>query len=370
MNISAIDVLELIDDGDTVVPGMTFALPEGVGTTQYFNPSTNKVTPDYAQLHDSGTPIRIYPTCYSSRKGAFIQPDTDTVKWYLNSTASEENRILPSGGTENDTSHALSTDERFEISTYSVSGNTYPCLVIKGNLASTTNLTDVLIYCQFTYNNLTITCHATISVKETTGDLYQVLISSISENGMSDTVIDNEGEWLRLTAYLQLNGETVKDVSGTFNWLRATTTGNEVVSHVAGKTAISTQDGSSVKNNVLTLYESGVQGVEEYFAEIAYGNTTYRGSIQVSDVREPYYIEIGRNLVSSFVKESQTVVYTPSVYQRKNGQIDSGWSFTFRCTDDNDFSQQESGDSFEVSGQKVKQYGTLHVHITATKDGV
>ena len=34
MNISAIDALEAIVDGDTIVPGMNFVLPSGVGTTQ------------------------------------------------------------------------------------------------------------------------------------------------------------------------------------------------------------------------------------------------------------------------------------------------------------------------------------------------
>ncbi len=42
MNISQIDTLEAIIDGDTIVPGMSFVLPAGVGTTQYYNPSTKK----------------------------------------------------------------------------------------------------------------------------------------------------------------------------------------------------------------------------------------------------------------------------------------------------------------------------------------
>ena len=35
MDISAIDTLEAIIDGDTVVPGMNFVLPAGIGKTQY-----------------------------------------------------------------------------------------------------------------------------------------------------------------------------------------------------------------------------------------------------------------------------------------------------------------------------------------------
>lgn len=54
MDISAIDTLEAIVDGDTIVPGMNFVLPSGVGKTQYYNPSTKVCTPDYSQR-----PIRL-----------------------------------------------------------------------------------------------------------------------------------------------------------------------------------------------------------------------------------------------------------------------------------------------------------------------
>lgn len=56
MDISAIDTLEAIVDGDTIVPGMNFVLPSGVGKTQYYNPSTKVCTPDYSKTR----PIRLF----------------------------------------------------------------------------------------------------------------------------------------------------------------------------------------------------------------------------------------------------------------------------------------------------------------------
>lgn len=59
MDISAIDTLEAIVDGDTIVPGMNFVLPSGVGKTQYYNPSTKVCTPDYSKTANQITLIRL-----------------------------------------------------------------------------------------------------------------------------------------------------------------------------------------------------------------------------------------------------------------------------------------------------------------------
>jgi hypothetical protein len=362
MYISAIDTLECLEDGDTIVPGMSFALPEGVGTTQYYNPNNQQVTPDYAALYKAGTPIIIYPTCYSSGKGVFIEPVDKSWQWYINSPESEENRILDSVGS------TTVRDARFEASTYTISGKTYPCLKITQNLASSTNLNDVIIYCKFTYNGMTITCHATISVKETTGDLYEVLISCLNDKDESDTVLDNDNETLTLTAYLQCNGVTVTTGTGEFTWKRATASGDVNASGTTGA-KIYTTEGSNFANNKIELADAAIQGTEEYFAEIVYNGVTYRGGIQVADVHDPYFIEIGRSTTSTLIKESQEVTYTPQVFSRSTGKSDSGWTFAFRATNDNDYTYQQSGVSeFSVSGKDVKKYGQIHVHITATKD--
>jgi hypothetical protein len=357
MNISAIDTLECIADGDTIVPGMSYALPAGVGTTQYYNPSDNSVTPSYT----SANPVILYPTCYSSGKGTYIEPDANSYQWYLNSPQSEENRILDSKGA------TTTRDARFEASTYTVSGKTFPCLKIVDNLASSTNLNDVLIYCTFTYGGLSVTCHGTIAVKETTGDLYNVLINCVNTEGLNDTVIDYDTEYLALTASLQNNGVTVSDATGAVKWLRATAAGNTQVTHTTGVSEISTTGNTKLTDDKLVLYDAAVEGVEEYFAEVVYNGITYRSGIQVADIHDPYYIEIGRNLTSSLVKESQEVVYTPSVINRSTGKAESGWTFTFLATDHNGYSVQQSGvTTFKISGADIKKYGTICVHITAT----
>ncbi len=362
MNISAIDTLECIADGDTIVPGMSFALPVGVGTTQYYNPSDNSVTPSYS----AANPVIIYPTCYSSGKGVFIEPDANSWQWYLNSPQSEENRILDSAGS------STSRDARFVAGTYTTgtttTSNTFPCLKIVGNIASDKNLSDTLIYCTFTYNGLKVTCHGTISVKETTGELYNVLINCVNSENVSDTIIDNDTEYLVLTAYLQNNGVTVSDASGAVKWLRATPEGSTVVENETGVHEISKTGNTKLTDDRLVLYDAAVEGVEEYFAEITYNGVTYRGGIQVSDIHDPYYIEIGRNLTSSLVKESEEVVYTPSVINRSTGKAESGWAFTFLATDHNGYSyQQSSVTTFKVSGADIKKYGKICVHISATK---
>lgn len=351
--------MECVADGDTIVPGMTFALPVGIGTTQYFNPSSNEVSPDYTKLE---TKILVYPTCYSSGKGVFIEPDAGSWQWYINSPESEDNALLATKGVTS----GVTKDARFEASSYTISGKTFPALKIVGNLASEDNPNDVVLYCKFTYGGMSITCHATIAVKETTGSLYEVVISCMNNNNQSDTVIDNATEYLVLSAFLQRNGVAVA-VTNTWKWLHATTTGNVEVVHKADQTEISGE-----KNYMLKLYDAGVEGNEEYFAEIDYNGVTYRKGIQVADVHDPYYIELGRDVTSTLIKETQDVTYSPTVYNRSTGKVETkyAWSYAFAATDNdgNTVSQQAAGKgtTFTVHGSDVKKYGSLTVRITAT----
>ncbi len=128
MDISAIDTLEAIVDGDTIVPGMNFALPSGVGTTQYFNPSTGECTPDYSQ---SKNQIILYPYCYSSSSGKFIVPDSGQEMWYFDNPDSESSQILETKGGEVVSKYS----NLFQKTTYSVNNQVFPALKIIGNLA-------------------------------------------------------------------------------------------------------------------------------------------------------------------------------------------------------------------------------------------
>lgn len=352
MNISAIDALEAIVDGDTIVPGMNFVLPSGVGTTQYYNPSTGKCTPHYPD-----TPIVLYPYCYSSSTGKFLVPSSKDMMWYLNDPDSSSSQILTAKGG----SVADKFKDRFEVTTYTVNNQTFPALKIKGNLASADNLNDVVIYFKSTFNDMEVTCHGDISVKESVGDIFDILINCMNESGVADTVIDNSSEYLVLSASLQNCGEDVS-ATGTWSWMRATSSGLVAVSHVAGVSEL------SADAKTLKLFDGAIEGTEEYFACVTHNGTAYKKGIQVCDTHDPYYINVGRSQAGNLVKQSDTVTYTPQVLARSTRAVQSGWSFSFVLRDnDGSVIRSSSGTTFSVEGAEVHEYGGLNIHISASK---
>ena len=322
---SAIDALEAIVDGDTIVPGMNFVLPAGVGTTQYYNPSTGQCTPDYGDK-----PIMLYPYCYSSSTGKFVVPSSEQMMWYL--------------------------------ATYTVNGQVFPALKVKGNIASADALNDVTVYFKSSFNDMEVTCHGSISIKESVGDMFDILINCVNESGTNDTVIDNESEYLVLSASLQNCGFGVS-TSKPWSWMRATTGGLVAVSTVAGVSEIS-NDGKTLK-----LYDGAIEGTEEYFACVEHNGTTYRKGIQVCDTHDPYFINVGRSQAGNLVRQGDTVTYTPQVLARSSRAVQSGWKFSFVARD-NDGSivrQASNVSAFVVEGSEVHEHGGLNIHISASK---
>lgn len=355
MNISAIDTLEAILDGDTIVPGMSFVLPAGVGTTQYYNPSTKACTPDYSKAANQ---IILYPTNYSSTYGKFLVPDSGTEQWYYDNPESDNAAILDAAGGD-------VTDEwagLFEKTTYSVNNQTFPALKIIGNLASADSLNDIKIFCKAKYNGMEVLCNGLIGIKETVGSLFDILINCVNEEGANDTVIDNDSEYLVLTADFQDAGVSVAP-TGAYSWKKATADGLTDVSHAAGVTELSNS------NKTLKLYDGAVEGTEEYFCKVVHNGVTYLKGIQVSDTHDPYYIQIGRSTQSNMIKRSESVTYVPAVLARSNRAIQTGWDFSFRVLDNQGVSKKDASGvaSFTVTGEEVFANNGTNVHIIATK---
>ena len=350
---SAIDALEAIVDGDTIVPGMNFVLPTGVGTTQYYNPSTGQCTPDYGDK-----PIMLYPYCYSSSTGKFVVPSSEQMMWYLNDPEASSSQILTAkGGVVADKFKDI-----FELATYTVNGQVFPALKVKGNIASADALNDVTVYFKSSFNDMEVTCHGSISIKESVGDMFDILINCVNESGTNDTVIDNESEYLVLSASLQNCGFGVS-TSKPWSWMRATTGGLVAVSTVAGVSEIS-NDGKTLK-----LYDGAIEGTEEYFACVEHNGTTYRKGIQVCDTHDPYFINVGRSQAGNLVRQGDTVTYTPQVLARSSRAVQSGWKFSFVARD-NDGSivrQASNVSAFVVEGSEVHEHGGLNIHISASK---
>lgn len=352
MNISAIDHLETYEDGDVITPGMGVSLPEGQGMVQYFNPSTGICTPDYT---DTSKQIILYPQAYSSSVGSFVVPDIEVMQWYLNTPEIDSAAILDDNGNVK----SIYAD-RFEKTTYTVNNKTFPAIKIIGNLASSTSLSDKTIYFRSTFNGKLATCKQDINIEPSTGSQFEVVVNCVNESGVNDYVIDNDTEFLILNSFFQDAGNAV--VPSSYSWEKLTVNGYSPVVHSAGVTEIS-NGGKTLK-----IFESGIDGIEEYVAVITYNGKQYRKGIQVADTHDPYYVVLGRNVDSNIIGVNDTVTYTPSVKRRSDQAIQSGWAFSFLTyKNDGTVIDNTSGTTKTILGSDIKTNGGTNVKITATK---
>ena len=357
--ISAIDHLECIIDGDTLVPGMGYVLPTGVGLTQFVNISgTSPVsTPSYKDH-----PISLYPQVYSSSTGKMLVPDPGTIQWFVGNPEVSANAILTTPGTA---SVKGSFNSVFAVGSTTVNGQTFPALRVIGNLyGNLCQFGDITIYARASYNGIQVTSHANLKVQQSVGEIYAVLIDSVNEDGASDTVIDNDSELLQLTAHLQVNGGDVT-TSSSWKWFHADNSGALVeVTHVPGVTEI-----SGNKNQKLTIYDAAVDGTDEYFARITHNGATHTAGITLYDTHDPYYINLGRSQNSNVVRPTDTLEYNPSVIRRSDGTVQSGWNFQYRAYTmaGSPVGSTVTGSKYTVSGATVKDNGGLTIRISATK---
>jgi hypothetical protein len=364
---SAIDTLQAIVDGDTIVPRMGFSLPSGVGTTQYYNPSTKVCTPSYT---DSSKQILLYPSCYSSNLGKIIVPTSG--KWYYNNPDSEEAAITDDDGNVRDKFKAyFQSKDNNGLLTYVVNGQTFPALKIIGNLAGENHPInsynqDIAIYYKGTFNEVAATCHGDIAIRETVGDVYEVLLNAVNEGGDSDTVIDSDSEYIKITAQLLLNGTQISNENITWAWKKVarSNSGFETVTTVDGVSKLSDN------NSVLTVYDAAVEGTEEFFAVATYNGNTYQKGIEICDTHDPYYIDVTRSTASNLIRETETVTYKPIVRKRTGEAVNqSEWSLGYALLHGQDKLSDgnvDSNGSFSVEGKLVKEYGEITVYIEAS----
>jgi hypothetical protein len=344
---SAIKRLYAYEDGDTITPAMGVSIDTGYGLVQYWNPTTKAVVNTDFSVHNA----TLYPQPYSSQKGAIVIPETEGQQWYYNNI-SDEGAILENGAVKSKFA------DRFSIGTKQVNGKTFPCLVIIGNLATEDDHTDKYIYYSSTYDGKAFTCQQLIPIQSSVGDAYSVLISIEGEDGSGDNVLSNDNDWVKATANLQLVGQNVTGaMSIVFQKLVGSTW--QDISNVSGLSEIGT--------NTCKLYNAAVEGVEMIRAKITYGGKDYYGFYEVSDVHDPYYIDVGCNIAGDAVKSGETATFTPVVYDRSSGEVSTGWTFTYTLTKKTDGSVITDFDETALTYDNIKSVGGVIVRIEATK---
>lgn len=355
MNISGIDTLYAYDDGDVITPGMGVSITAGHVLAQYYDPQIKKVSADSDFTISANQPT-IYPQAFSAKMASYIVPAAAGQQWYYNNLGSDSAGILDASGNVKSAYSKL-----FSKTTYMVNGKTFPALKIIGNLCSAEDLTSKVLYYQSSYDGKQIICKIDIPINVSVGTPYEVAISCVNEAGANDTVIDNDAEWLQLTAYL--NAANTEVSASSYKWKKLDGTTWKDISSQSGLYTIS-NNGKTLK-----VFDAGLNGIESFRAVITYNSKTYTKTIVLSDTHDPYYIDKGRNIAGQSIKKTETVIYTPKVYDRSNGALQAGWNFSFAASDDdgNVILSECDKTSFSIAGSTIYEKGTVNISITATK---
>lgn len=346
---SAIDHLYAYEDGDTITPGMGIKWvngDEGYGLQQYFDESTGKVVATDFKLH----PVLIFPQPYSSNRGSIITPETEGQQFYYGNI-SDEGSILANGVVKD------KYKDRFELASVEMNGATYPAIKIKDNLATSANHTDKHIYYSSTFQGKQFVCDQLIPIQATSGDALKVLVSVEGANGSGDYVLSDNNDYVKFTARLLRAGVPISDpydcewqrfVNG--NWSKIDSVKNML----------------EVVNNVLTAYNTGVEGQELFRAKITYNKNVFYGTCEATDQHDPFYVEMGRSKPTREVGIGEKITYNPRVYERSTGNLSTGWTFTFNFTDYNGEVITDV-DQNSLTYDNIKKHGSIAVRCNANR---
>lgn len=354
MNIFQIRDIYAYSDGDVITPNMGVSIDSGYGLFQFWDTQTNSVeNTDFTQ-HNA----KLFPQAYSSAAGKILVPDSGT--WHIGSPTS-----TPLEFTNDGSCTTTGYQSIFKLSTIAMNGLTQPCLVIIGNLASASSLTDRHIYYVGEHDGRKFTCHQTVTVQVAMGDAYDIVISASDANGNSgDYVISNEVDVVKLTPYLYQGG--VQVAGATYTWERLKDGAWTAVSNQAAFTELGA-DGS------ITIYRNAVDGIEYYRVTAKYQSMTIRKMQQVNDETDPYYIDDGCDH-SSGVRAGETVTFMPKVYNRHTNQVDKEhtWTFSFIVSDagSGDVLSTATG-SLSLTYDRIKNWGgRVKVQVGASSTGI
>lgn len=399
MQISAVDQLVCIADGDSYASAMGAQYPDNAGNAQYFDVDASgniiKVTPTFAD--QDGKRLIFFPYLFSAVEGKYLVPSGQCTFRINNKTSNEaiiaqgtvaqfaNNGALVNGsgvwGTKlvNGASTNVLRSAVFKTMNVTINDGvagsiTLPALAIIGDLPYGSR-NDISIFCTCEMEEGSLMAKGEVEIRQMSETNFKVVITAVNNTGSNDQVINSANETITLTANLLKNGSTAGLSGMTFNW------------HKFGEAGISLQSGGnyagSRTGHTLAVTEGMVPGNAIFVCDVTYGGTTYSASININDIQDQYTVNKGRTVYrdsstprvevenSNVIRKQNIVVYTPSVIDKNTGTVSNGWTFGYRLVK-NDGTQvsTSSGASLEVSGNTVHTNGGLNVIISATNSNI
>lgn len=342
LNIYQVRDIYAYADGDCILPAMGVSIDSGYSLTQYWDPEQRKViNTDFSQ-HNA----KLYPQAYSTNAGGIIVPESGN--WYIGNTAGSPLTFDASG---NCTTTGYSGI--FKLSTITANGLSQPCLVICGNIAKVSDLTNKMIYYKGTYDGRSFTCQQEITVIVASANSYDILVSCVGDNDVAgDNIITNDNDYVMFTPYLLRGGVTVTGAS--FSWEQLKEGSWQAISNTSKLTELDS-------SGCLKVYEAAVYGVEYFRVTGTLSGTSaeVKKVVSVSDTHDPYYLLDGCSTAGE-CKSGETVTFAPQVFDRQTNQPDTvnPWKYQFTVTD------RSSGDvlltantTLSLTYNQIRNYG-------------
>lgn len=300
---------------------------------QRLKKDTSSPIPDWE--NSPNKPI-IYPRILSQNTGKRI--NISSFKWYYNGKEIDKN------------------DNRFEQTIHKDGEIEIPALKIIRNLVSYTNLdTDTISFeGNTTVGELsyTVKCSIDIRIEEVMGDAFD------SELILSDSgVIDDNSQIVYCTAKLYKGGQLVtRDVK--YQWY---------LINDDGKVSITPEDSGFPET--VSLTKDDVDLEVTVLVDILYKDKKVATiSRVVIDESDNYYLYLAMTNGTT-IKEGESSIIIPRVYNRILDKEDTGYNFEFNILDD-EFKLVERvvGSQYEMTSDKLKQYNnSLNVIVNASK---
>ena len=399
MQITAMDQLVVIGDGDSYASAMGTQYPDNAGNAQYYDVDSNnniiKIQPTFAD--QDGKRLIFFPFLFSAVEGKYLVPSGQCTFRINNKTSNEaiiaqgtvsqyaNNGALVNGtgvwGTKvvNGATVNVLRNTVFKTMTYTINdgtaGNiTLPALAIIGDLPyGSRNDISIFCTCEMEEGN-SLVSKGDVEIRQMSEENYKVVISAVNTTGSNDQVINSASESITLTANLLKNGSSSGISGATYNW------------HKFDEAGISLQNGGSYAGSrtgqSLVVTEQMVAGNAVFVCDVTYNGSVYSASININDIQDQYAINKGRTVYkdsgktvvvenSNVIRKSNVVVYAPSVVDKNSGGVSSGWTFSYRLVNNaKAVIATSTGSSYEVSGGTVYNNGGLDVHITALNSNI
>lgn len=338
------EVVTFVKQGDTITANLV--CPKGL--TQYVIPGSDVINPNWEVAANQP---QIYPHVTTTLTQTIISAFTDT-RWYYDGV------LLVF-------TNNVTADGRFKLETYTINGQSLPCLRIMKNLMLASVLSkEIMFKASIETGGVksAISCPITARRVETSGNAYVGQIAATNGGVINDTTPNST-----LSAALLHGGVPYTGSDVTYKWFKLDP--NDIDSVKDGW-----QDLSKTTKDILVglaLVDTQDNFRCDFFVASSFVTSAFQ---QVIDQSDMYVMNLNpRPLAAELSYYQPERIYSPRVHRRSKETPETGWAMTYQFVKpDGTFLKTGScaeGASFKLLYADALAVGgcDIRTQVTATK---